>query len=165
VRFTLVRLDATHERHPFHCASPALDQYFRSQITQDVRRHVAVAFVAVSDAGDLAGFYTLSAASIVLGDLPAQAARKLPRYPTVPAVRLGRLAVDTRFAGQGLGGALLVNALARAASADIGAYAMTADAKDEAAAAFYRHHGFLAFERQSLVLFRPLTREMAGWLT
>lgn len=62
--------------------------------------------------------------------------QKLPRYPTVPAVRMGRLAVHLAFKGQGLGGALLADALVRAASSEIAAYALTVDAKDEQAAAF-----------------------------
>ena len=55
--------------------------------------------------------------------------KKLPRYPTVPAVRMGRLAVDQSFKGQGMGGALLADALARAARSEIAAYALLVDAK------------------------------------
>jgi ribosomal protein S18 acetylase RimI-like enzyme len=69
---------------------------------------------------------------------------------------MGRLAVDRRCRGQGLGGALLADALARAARAEIAAYALTVDAKDEMAAAFYRHHGFLALPETPLTLFLPL---------
>ena len=69
--------------------------------------------------------------------LPAGTGKKLPRYPTVPAVRMGRLAVDQAFKGQGLGGALLADALDRAARSEIAAFALMVDAKDETAAAFY----------------------------
>jgi GNAT superfamily N-acetyltransferase len=57
---------------------------------------------------------------------------------------LGRLAVDRRLKGQGLGEFLLLDALHRCldAAADIAAMAVVVDAKDEAAAAFYRHFGF-----------------------
>jgi len=71
-------------------------------------------------------------------------------------VRLGRLAVDADFRGQGPGSALLGDALVRAARADIAAYAMIVDAKDEAAAGFYAHHGFLVLSAQPRVLFLPL---------
>ena len=56
--------------------------------------------------------------------------KKLPRYPTVPAVRIGRLAVDNSFKGQSLGGALLADALTRAVHLDIASYAMIVETKD-----------------------------------
>jgi GNAT superfamily N-acetyltransferase len=97
-----------------------------------------------------------ASASLLLADLPASLSKKLPRYPSVPAVRLGRLAVDQTYQGQGLGGALLADALDRAARAEIAAYALLVDAKDEPAAAFYRHHGFVALPDSPLTLFLPL---------
>jgi ribosomal protein S18 acetylase RimI-like enzyme len=74
----------------------------------------------------------------------------------VPAVRMGRLAVDAAFKGQGLGAALLADALTRAAHAEIAAYALLVAAKDATAAAFYRHHGFIALPDSPLTLFMPL---------
>jgi ribosomal protein S18 acetylase RimI-like enzyme len=71
-------------------------------------------------------------------------------------VRMGRLAVDRAFKGQGLGGALLGDALTRAARSEIAAYALVVDAKDDMAAAFYRHHGFIALPETPLTLFLPL---------
>jgi len=69
---------------------------------------------------------------------------------------MGRLAVDQAFKGQGLGGALLADALDRAARSEIAAHALMVDAKDEAAAAFYRHHGFIALPDSPRTLFLPL---------
>jgi ribosomal protein S18 acetylase RimI-like enzyme len=112
--------------------------------------------VALADGQRIAGYYTLASASLLLADLPASTRRKLPRYPTVPAVRMGRLAVDQAFKGQGLGGALLADALERAARSKIAAFALMVDAKDEAAAAFYQHHGFIALPDSTLTLFLPL---------
>jgi hypothetical protein len=59
--------------------------------------------------------------------------------------RIGRLAVDRRHQGRQLGAALLFDAIARAIRADAAVFALVVDAKDEAAARFYRHHGFEAF--------------------
>ncbi len=81
-------------------------------------------FLAEQSSQRIAGYYTLASASISLADLPADVAKKLPRYPAVPAVRLGRLTVDQAFQGRGVGGVLLAEALARALRADIAAYAM-----------------------------------------
>jgi ribosomal protein S18 acetylase RimI-like enzyme len=94
----------------------------------------------------VAGFYTLSAAQISVTQLPDRFKKNLPRYPSVPAVRIGRLAIDIKFQGQGLGSTLLINAIYRSIRADIAAYAVIVVTKDDAAIAFYRHHGFLDFE-------------------
>jgi len=120
-----------------------------------VRRRVTACYVAVNcDDGRVAGFYTLSAAQVCLRQLQ----KKLPRYPVVPAVRIGRLAVERRFQGRGLGAGLLVDALFRAINADIAAYTAIVDAKDDRAAAFYRHHGFLDLDPDQRILFIPLAR-------
>lgn len=51
---------------------------------------------------------------------------------------------------------MLADALARAARSEIAAFAMLVDAEDEAAANFYRHHGFKSLPEQALTLFLPL---------
>ena len=138
----------------FNSDSEQLNRYLREQVTQDVRRRVAACFVALANGPRIAGYYTLASASLLLADLAASTCKKLPRYPTVPAIRMGRLAVDQAFKGQGLGGALLADA--RAARSGIAAFALMVDAKNEAAAAFYRHHGIIALPDSSLSLFLPL---------
>lgn len=155
-RFRVVPLDSTHDRNAFDSGSAPLNRYLREQVTQDVRRRVTACFVALNATHQIAGYYTLASASVLLTDLPAATAKKLPRYPTVPAVRMGRLAIDQNFQGQGLGGALLADALQRAAQAEIAAYALLVDAKDTHAAAFYQHHGLLALPDTPLTLFLPL---------
>lgn len=154
--FRVVPLDSTHNRNAFDSGSAPLNRYLREQVTQDVRRRVTACFVALNADHQIAGYYTLASASVLLSDLPAATAKKLPRYPTVPAVRMGRLAIDQNFQGQGLGGALLADALQRAARAEIAAYALLVDAKDTHAAAFYQHHGLLALPDAPLTLFLPL---------
>lgn len=154
--FLVAPLDAKHDRAVFDSSSAPLNRYLQEQASQDVRRRVAACFVASEDGQRIAGYYTLASAGMLLDALPASMGKKLPRYPTVPAVRMGRLAVDKTCKGQGLGGALLADALTRAARAEIAAYALIVDAKDEAAAAFYRHHGLIAFPTTPLSLFLPL---------
>jgi ribosomal protein S18 acetylase RimI-like enzyme len=154
--FRLAPLDVTYDRAAFNSGSDPLDRYLREQVSQDVRRRMAACFVALADKNRIAGYYTLASASLLLADLPASISKKLPRYPTVPAVRMGRLAVDREFKGRGLGGALLADALDRAARSEIAAYALMVDAKDKAVAAFYRHHSFIALPDSPLTLFLPL---------
>ncbi len=154
--FQLAPLAAAHDRTNFNCGSEPLNRYLKEQVTQDVRRRVAACFVALADGQRIAGYYTLASASLLLADLPSSTGKKLPRYPTVPTVRMGRLAVDAVFKGMGLGSALLADALARAVRSEIAAYALMVDAKEEAAAAFYRHHGFIALPDSPRTLFLSL---------
>ncbi len=154
--FRVTQLTSEHDRTAFRCGSPPLDRYFQQQVTQDVKRRVASCFVALDSEQRIAGFYTLASSSVSLIDLPASAAKKLPRYPSVPAVRMGRLAVDEAFKGKGLGSALLADALERTIRSDIAAFAILVDAKDEAAAGFYEHHSWQRLTPQGLMLFLPL---------
>lgn len=154
--FRIALLAKEYDRSSFHSGSGLLDDYLHRQVTQDIRRRVAACFVALTHEQRIAGFYTLSSASLPLTDLPADISHKLPRYPSVPAARMGRLAVDRDFQGQGLGSALLGDALIRAARSELAAYALVVDAIDEAAADFYRHHGFISLPDLPLTLFLPL---------
>jgi ribosomal protein S18 acetylase RimI-like enzyme len=154
-RFEL--LDVTLDRTLFSCGENVLDRYFQTQATQDMRRRVAKCFLAIEAAtGQVAAYYTLSAASISLVDLPADEAKRLPRYPTLPAVRIGRLAVDQKFQGRGLGAALLMNATDRTLQADAAAFALLVDAKNDRAVGFYRHYGFTTPVSRPRTLFLAL---------
>ena len=147
-----------HDRAAFSCGEPALDNYLRRQASQDVRRRVAQVFVALGDThGQIAGYYSLSAASFEKEELPAELAKRLPHYP-VPAAVLGRLAVGLAWQGSGLGEALLIDAARRVlrASAAMAVYALTVDAKNERARRFYERYGFRAFASLPNRLFLPL---------
>lgn len=159
--FRISSLDSTHDRTTFCSGSEPLDRYLQQQATQDIRRRVTACFVALTNEQVIAGYYTLAATSVPLVGLPRDAAKKLPRYPLVPAVRMGRLAVDQNFKGLGLGGALLADALNRALVSDIAAYAMLVDAKDDGAVAFYQHHGFIPLPDSRMSLFLPLATASA----
>lgn len=141
--FRIEPLSSGHDRSRFSSGSLPLDRYFREQASQDVKRRIAACFVALSvQTGEVAGFYTLAAASVGLSALAPDVVKRLPRYPVVPAALLGRLAVDKNFQGKGLGGVLLADAVLRTSRAELGVFAMLVDAKDEAAQRFYEHHGF-----------------------
>ena len=153
-------LGSHHHRTPFSCGVPALDAYLQRQASQDVRRRVAQVFVAVGDAPeDIAGYYSLSAASFEKDELPPALAKRLPHYP-VPAAVLGRLAIDRNHQGRGLSEMLLLDAIRRVvrASATIAVYAIIVDAKNERAQAFYERYGFRPFagEPEPRRLFLPL---------
>jgi ribosomal protein S18 acetylase RimI-like enzyme len=164
--FRLEPLGPSHERSGFSCGVEALDQYFALRASQDVRRRVSACYVAVEDgSGRVAGFYTLAASSVPLSDLAPDSRKRLPRYPAVPVARIGRLAIAKAFQGKGLGGALLADAALRATRSELGVFALIVDAKDEEAAAFYRHHGFEPLggnDRQLLVSLERFTRTVAS---
>jgi ribosomal protein S18 acetylase RimI-like enzyme len=136
-------LDSKHERASFKCGTEALDTYLKARASQDMRRHAATVFVARQQTDSVVrGYYALSMASVLLDKVPSTVARTMPRYPTVPAVRLGRLAVDQSYQGQGLGRHLLIDAMARCIGNDVAWTALIVDAKDESARAFYQAFGF-----------------------
>ena len=147
-----------HDRAAFSCGVKALDQYLQKQATQDVKRHVAVAFVLTPDSKTIAGFYTLSQYAIELDVIPEEIARKLPKYPLVPATLLGRLAVSAKFRSLRLGEKLLMDALCRSfqGSRQLASAAVVVDAKDDAAATFYRKYGFLKLPKVANRLFLPM---------
>jgi GNAT superfamily N-acetyltransferase len=150
-------LGAQHDRAGFDCGNDALDRYFQSQVTQDARRRLASPFVMVMPDGAIAGYYTLSSTAIRLHDLPEEVARRLPRYPLVPAILIGRLAIDRRYHGQGWGSFLLLDALNRCTTGQIAAFAIIVDAIDDAARAFYLHHSFLPLPDAPHRLFRRMS--------
>src|SRR5580693_3863848 len=82
-----------------------LDRFLQEQVGQDLRRACALPFVLVPQrhATSILGYYTLSSYGIEIGELPADVVKKLPRYPLIPATLLGRLAVDRRQQGLGIG--------------------------------------------------------------
>lgn len=163
VAFRLEVLGAGHAREDFACGVEALDAYFARQAAQDVRRRVSACYVAIEvGIGKVAGYYTLAAAGVPLTDLPEALIKRLPRYPSVPVARVGRLAVDKLFHGQKLGGSLLADAAIRAMRSEVAVFALVVDAKDDAAEAFYRHHGFDRFgtrARQLIVSLKHFAEE------
>lgn len=147
----------SRDRSAFTSGNEKIDHYFRAVVSQDVKRDYAACYVLVEANSDrLAGFYTLSASNIPLTEIPSDIARRLPRYPTVPAVLIGWMARDETFDGQGVGAMLLYDAIARIGASPVGAHVIFAHAIDDAAAAFYRKHLFTPFMSKPMSLFLPL---------
>lgn len=156
--YCICAFDLGIEADGFRCGRAPLDEYIRRYAGQDIKRGLARVFAATPEVElqRLAGYFTLSAASVSAVDLPEALRRKLPRYP-LPVALLGRLAVDTSFQGKGLGGILLADALLKVARASrvLAVAGMIVDAKDEVAAAFYRHYGFVDLPGQPGRLLLP----------
>jgi GNAT superfamily N-acetyltransferase len=155
--FVIEPLSKVHDRSGFASGNARVDAYFRQTVSQDVKRRYAACFVAREIAtGRVGGFYTLSSNSVPLTDVPEGLARKLPRYPTVPAVLMGWMGRDEVFRGQGLGEALVFDAIRTVASAAIASHAIFADAIDERATYFYANLGFMPLMDKPTRLFLPI---------
>jgi len=163
--FRLELLAGGHDRSSFDCGDEVLNRYFQTQVTQDTRRRITNCFVAIANEnGQIAAYYTLAAASVPISDLPESDTKRLPRYPTLPAVRIGRLAVDRRFQGQGLGGALLADAAARSLQTPVAVFTLLVDAKNDQAVAFYQRYGFCQLASAPRTLFLPLATAEKAFL-
>ena len=148
-----------HERAGFACGAEVPDRYLHQQARQDADKHVAAPFVLIEPPGfEVLGYYTLSASIVDVTDIAADLAKKLPRYPQLPVTLIGRLAVHERLKGQGAGALLLMDALHRSLthSAEIAAMAVVVDAKDDAAASFYRHFNFQPLQRDARRMYLPM---------
>ena len=146
-----------YARSAFTSGNERIDLYFRETVSQDVRRRYAVCYVLLEQAtARVAGFYTLSSQSIPLTAVPADLARKLPRYPSVPGALIGWLGRDLAFRGQRIGSLLLYDAIARLAKSPVGVHAIVADAIDAPAADFYREHQFQPLDSRPGAFFLPM---------
>lgn len=149
-------LDASCRREGFNCGDTALNEFLLRQAGQQQRRGFGKTYVALAEDGvSVAGFVTVSAGQVATSSLTGQ--KKLPRYPA-PMLRIGRLAVDKRHQGKGIGQDLLAFALQLAVefSQRVGLYAVVVDATHEQAKAFYVKLGFIACADSPLMLYLPV---------
>lgn len=152
------RLSKKHDRKIFDCGEIRLNEYIRTQASQDVKKDMSAVYVAVADTNPLEviGFYTLSATHIIFSALPNEIAKSLPRYPEVPAYRIGRFAVDKSQQKKGLGKFLLMDALYKCSRQEVPAIGVIVDAKNEQACSFYLKYKFIQLPEQPLKLFMPI---------
>lgn len=138
-------LNASHDRTGFHSGVVELDQYLHHQAGQDARRKAAAPFVLLDQNETIAGYYTLSAYGVRLSELAEAIAKKLPRYPLLPATLLGRLAIGSSYRGRNLGRFLLMDALHRSwrNTSEVASVGVVVEALDDKARAFYLHHEFI----------------------
>lgn len=136
---------AEHDRSALACGILELDDYLHRQAGQDAKRKVAAPFVMLDPERRIVGYYSLSAYGVRSTELPPAVAKKLPKYPLIPATLLGRLAVSHEHQGQKLGRLLLMDALYRSwkNTTEVASVGVVAEAIDEAARKFYLHHEFI----------------------
>ncbi len=148
-----------HIRSGFCCGKDSLDNYIQKQASQDLKRRVSTVFVLINEPeANILAYYTLCSYTIEIKDLDEAWAKRLPRYPLLPATLLGRLAVDNGQKGNGFGKLLLIDALKRSldTSMQVASLAVIAQALDENALSFYLKYGFQQFRQAPLKLYLPM---------
>jgi N-acetylglutamate synthase-like GNAT family acetyltransferase len=152
----VVLLDASHERGPFDCRVPALNAYLKQFALQNQKKGIVRNYVACR-ATQIVAYYSLAYGSVGVTKAPPSLTKGIGKYP-IPVMLLARLAVDHREAGQGLGKALLKNAMLRTLQAAeiAGLKAIFVQAKDARAEQFYAKHGFIPSPDDPLHLFFPI---------
>ena len=138
-------LDKTHNRKAFECEEQQLTDYIKKQVSQDIKKKLAVCFVAIDSDNNVIGYYTLSSESLGREQIPDKYLRKVPQNYNAPVILLGRLARNITAKGTGLGEHLLLDALFRAftlSEESIGAMAVIVDPMNQFAIKFYKKYGF-----------------------
>jgi len=158
--WTVEPLGPNHDRGAFSCGNASLDDFIKTKARKENELGYCAVFILAEAAEprSIVGYYSLSSHSVTLDGLDAASRKKLPRYPVVPTTLVGQLARDLRFRGQRAGETLLLDALRRAllSAEQVGSYAVTVDAIDAAAAAFYAEYGFLPLLGQGSRLYLPM---------
>lgn len=149
-------LTKNHTRSQFDCGVKPLNEYLKTRSGQELKRNISFPYMMTFEGeNQVRGFYTLSASSVLLNDLPPKLA-KVTRYDFVPAVLIGRLALDKSLRGQGYGQILLVDALRRISrSKDFAVMLVIVEAKDQEAVNFYTRFGFENLEDDNKRMFIP----------
>jgi hypothetical protein len=147
-----------HDRTQLDCGVSVFSDYLAKFAKQDVKRKASAVFVLVERAEPkrVIGFYTLCASSVALAELPEEVTRKLPRYPEIPAILVGRLARDVNHPGTG--SLLLVDAITRCVrvASEIAASLIVVDSKGEAATRFYEKFGLISLPKLPDRMFLPM---------
>lgn len=154
-----LRLD--HQLDSFDCGKEELNRFLKRNAWTNQQANSTQTYVAARELVVI-GYYSLAAGAVAYEDASERVKKGLARHP-VPVILLARLAVDAAHQGQGIGPALLKDALRRTAQAadTIGARALLVHAKDADAKSFYEHFNFepsLSDAYHLLLLMKDLKR-------
>lgn len=159
-KYYIEQLDKSHSKKSFNSGEDSLDKYLQKQATQDKKRNLSAVYVLLEGQNStVLGYYTLCSSSVLIDSIPSEISKKLPRYPLIPVTLLGRLAIDIKLQGQGLGELLLTDALLRAGrlSTELGSMAVMVDSLSSRASDFYENFGFQKFIDNTNKLFLPMS--------
>jgi len=139
---SIEKLRREHTLDSFDCGKDDLNRFLKRQAWSNQQAHSAQTYVLAKDLRAL-GYSSLAAGPITHDEATERVKKGMARHP-IPVILLARLAVDISIHGQGVGSALLKDAMIRTAQAadTIGARALLVHAKDDNAKAFYKHFTF-----------------------
>lgn len=159
MKWSFFPLDRSFSRDKFDCGIVELNEYLQKYALQNQKTGIAKTFVAIGnqEKSEIAGYYSVSMSQIERDTIPIQQAKRLPRYP-IPAMLIGKLAVDKTSQGKGLGEELLIDALQKAVrlAGEVGIFAVRVDAINDRAKSFYLKYGFIPLEDRDSALFLPI---------
>lgn len=164
MRWSIQRFTSAMDAAGFDCGEASLNSFLQRYAISNDKAGLGRTFAAIEvGQTQVAGYFTLAAGSVRFDMIPDHAKKRLPKYP-IPTVHIGRLAVDVRSQGRGLGETMLIEALRRAsaASADVGIYAVDVIALHDRAKSFYLKYGFSEMLDQPLHLFLPMAMARAA---
>ncbi len=151
-------LTRAHDRQGFDCGSIDLSRYLRNTARQHSEKGISRSFVLVDDENpsEILGFFTLASCEILVEKLPRKYAKKYPAR--APAAKLARLAIAKHMQKKGLGTHMMLNAMDRIlrVAEHLGIIGFFVDDKDNEAAMYYQHFGFIPLPDNPLELFLPL---------
>jgi GNAT superfamily N-acetyltransferase len=148
-------ISADHILEGFECGEPSLNEWLKRRALKNHISGASRCFV-ICHGADVIGYYSLSAGAIRRESVTKALRRNMP--DPLPALLLGRLAIDRRYHNQGLGSALLRDAMIRAVnvSGDAGVFALMVHALSEQARLFYLSRGFVESPLQPMTLMMTL---------
>jgi predicted N-acetyltransferase YhbS len=149
----IVKIDRHLNVDDFDCEQDDLNRFLTRHALNNQRANSSTTYLAQID-NQVVGYYTIVVGHVGFEDVPERLSKGLARHP-VPLVILARLAVDHRWQSRGVGSGLLKDAMMRALNVSeiAGVRALAVHAKDDEAAAFYRHFDFIPSPTNRLHLY------------
>jgi GNAT superfamily N-acetyltransferase len=136
------KLSLAHDLSQFRCGEPELDDWLKRRALHNEESGASRSYV-VCIGRQVVGYYALSAGAAAHRDAPGRVKRNMPN--PVPVMVIGRLAIDLKFQGCGIGTALLKDGILRTVQAAeiAGIRAILVHAISESAKRFYQKLGFM----------------------
>ena len=150
-------LTADHDVSQFDCQHPSLTDWLKKRALANNQQRGSRTHV-VCDGVRVVGFHALAAGSVEHAASPKSLTRNMPK--PIPAIILGRLAVDLHYQRQGIGAGLLQDAIFRALSAanQVAARVLLCHAIDDEARTFYLKHGFVQSPVEDMTVMLDLSK-------
>ena len=150
-----IPIDENNDCSNFDCGEGSLNYWLKNRALKKQKSCASSVFV-IEENNQIIGFYCLAAGAISHAEVPKKLSRNTPA--PLPIILLGRLAVDNRYKGQGIGADLLRDAIIRiiAIANNVGVVAIVTHALNDNAKSFYMQYGFIESNIAEMTLILPL---------